>query len=1100
MYKKNPAAQILLIIFTSIFWFIAINIAVASHSFLRYPDVHGDQLVFTSEADLWLASISTGLARRITTHEGLETNAHFSPDGRMLAFNAQYDGGTDVYVMSVEGGTPKRLTWDPSGARVIGWTPDGTNVLYLSRKSNPENQSRLWQVPVRGGLSSMLPIPRVALADMATGGKRVVYVPVSTERHNWKHYQGGRADNIWITNIAERSFKPLIVEPGIDTTPIWAGENIYFISERQELGNLFRFDPANGSVTQITNYSDAEARYPSSDGKTVVFQHGDNLALYDISADQVRELEIQINTDRIHTRVKRVPAASFLNSVAIGPTAKRVVIEARGQLVSLPVEEGANRILAQLPGSRSQYPAWSKDGKQVAFISDRTGEDQVWVVSANALGNPRQVTKDHKGPLGTIEWSPDGKYLVTADREMRILLVDTKTGAITVVDQSVRGGSYGSVNYSATFSPDGKWLAFHRNEMNSNRAVYLYNIEQQKKITLTSPMLNAFAPCWGAEGKFLYFLADRQFDPSRTRFTRFFTFEKSTKISYVMLEADAVSPFLPTNDEEAKSGEKDKEEKTASQSEPKSDLPVVKVDLVGLTDRIGELPVQADRFQSIAAVEGRLLMLVPGEAGSRERGQNSRGGNNELQAFNLKSPRKKETTTIAKNINDFQVSGDNNKLLIRKGQQYSIIDAFASSLPSDAPKVDIENISLTVNPIMEWKQIFDESWRIARDFFYAPNMHGVDWEAVRSIYVPRLENVAERGELNEILGDMIGELNTSHARVGGGDLPDGAPRVPMGYLGADYEPDAGGKAYRFIHLLKGDGFDFTNRSPLLEPGLNVQEGDYILAVDGQPVRTDEDIQALLIGTANRVISLTINSKPSMDGSRQILVTPLADERKARYYAWTESKREYVRKNGGPNLGYIHIPNMDNNGLIEFTKHYYSNLDKDGMIYDDRFNPGGYISSMLILHMARKPITWFKPRYGISWTRQSWGFAGYSVALVNENSGSNGEEFPDIFRREKLGPVIGVRTWGGEVGSGGGYRLIDGGRLNIPNYANWIDGEWIIEGTGVEPDILVEQDPKAVLEGRDPQLDRAIAHLKEQIVTKPVHRPTLPPFPVKAWRK
>jgi len=950
MSKKNLAAQFLVLILTISISQTGEAVAEVSRSFLRRPDVRGDQLVFTSEADLWLASLSTGMSRRITTHPGMESNAHFSPDGRMLAFDAQYDGGTDVYVMPVDGGAPKRLTWDPSGARVAGWTPDGAHVLFLSRRSNPENRSRLWMVPVGGGLPTLVPIPRADLADMAADGNRLAYVPISAERMHWKQYQGGQADDIWITNLGQRTFRRLTTNIGIDTTPSWAGDALYFISERDGLANLYRLNPKDGSITAITRYSDAEARYPSSDGKTVIFQHGDGLALYDIANDTVRELEIHLNSDRIHARPKRVPASSFLNEVAIGPTGKRVIIEARGQLISIPVEEGAFRLLAPLSGSRSKYPSWSRDGKQAAFISDRTGEDQVWITPADGSVNPRQLTRDHEGPLSAIQWSPDGKYLVTADSETRILLVDTKTGATTLVDQSDRG----RVNNSATFSPDGKWLAFHRENSLRNRTVYLYNIAQKRKIALTSPNLNAFTPCWDPDGKFLYFLADRQFDPSNTRLTRFFTFGETTKISFVTLAAETRSPFLPVNDEEGQAGPDDpagSKEKAPSKSTRKVDSSypeptTVRINLEGLADRVDELPVPAESYRRIAVASGRLLMLVPTDSGSGR--PDAARGSHELRAFNLKEPRKREVVTIAEGIDDFQVSGDRKKLLIRKGRDYLVVDASAAKIPTDAPKIDLTGVSLQVDPVEEWKQIFHESWRIARDFFYAPNMHGVDWEAVRPLYAARLENVADRSELNEILGDMIAELICSHAGVRGGDLPDSADRSPMGYLGADYQPDSGGKAYRIIKLFRGDGFDLENRSPLLAPGLNVREGDYIL----------------LVGTAGRTTSLTINSKPATEGARQILVKPLADERKARYYDWVASRREYVRKHGGPNLGYIHLPNMSNDGMIEFAKHYYTNLDKDGIIYDDRYNTGGYISSMLILQMARKPITWFKPRYGV----------------------------------------------------------------------------------------------------------------------------------------
>jgi tricorn protease len=1095
------------------------------HPFLRRPDVKGDRVAFTAEGDIWLASISTGEASRITSHPGTEANPHFSPDGKTLAFDAQYEGGTDVYVMPVTGGMPKRLTWDPRGTRVVGWTPDGASVLFLSARANAENSRRLWKVPAGGGLPSELPIPRAVLASMANDGRRVAFVPISAEWQHWKHYKGGQADDIWLTDITTKTFRRMTTDPSVDTTPTWAGDSIYFISERSGLANLFRLNPDTGAVEPLTRYTDAEARYPSSDGKSVVFQHGNSLALYNIATGKVTELDIRLDTDRIHARPKRVPASAGLGAAAIGPTGKRVVVESRGQLISIPADEGDARILAAKPGSRSQFPVWSRDGKQIAFVSDRSGEDQVWVAPADGTGSPRQLTKDHKGPLGVIRWAPDGKHLVTFDRESRIILIDARTGATTLVDQADRAGSYDSLNYSAVFSPDGKYLAFNRTEPNWFQAVYIYDIATKKKTAVSSPEINSSAPAWDPLGKLLYFLQDREFTPSGSGPTRFFGFDKYTRVSFVTLAADTKSPFLPANSEEGEEAKPADEQKKDAPKEPapvakpdkpaakgvkpdaakgaKPDaakekpkpaepaLPAVKIDFEGLADRIADLPVPADRYQQLGAVEGRVLMLVGGEPGS--------GGGPSLKTFNVKDTKKKDVSTIASGVTDFDVSADGKKMLVRTGRQLTVIDSGATSMPGDAPKVDTDSVSLLIDPVAEWSQIFNEAWRIGRDFFYDPGLHGVDWDAVKTRYAARLKDVGDRGELNEVLGDMIAELITGHAYVGGGDDGGSFRSTPMGYLAADYAPDAGGKAYKITHILRGDGFDLANRSPLLAQGLNVKEGDYILAISGQPVTTSEDIQAMLAGTPGRIISLTVNSKPAMKGSRVVRVRPMGDESKARYYDWAESRREYIRKNGGPNLGYIHLPDMGDTGLAEFTKHYYAELDKDGIIYDSRFNAGGYVSAMLMMQMARKPYTWFKPRYGASWTRQDSAFAGYSAMLVNERSFSNGEEWPDAFQREKLGPVIGVRSWGGEVGSGGGYRLVDGGVLNIPNYGEWAGGRWVIEGEGVQPDITVEQDPNLVLAGHDPQLDRAIAYLKDQIARKPVPRPVAPPYPVKAWK-
>jgi tricorn protease len=1096
--------------------------------FLRRPDVHGDTVAFSSEGDLWTASLSTGESRRLTNAPGVETEPFFSPDGKTIAFSGQYDGGSDVYTIPLEGGLPKRLTFDPRGVRVIGWTPDGKNIVYSTRRQNSENNRRLWSVPAEGGAPKLLPIPQAALAAMAPDGRRVAYVPVSAEWQHWKHYRGGQADDVWIADLDARTYQRVTDDPGVDTTPTWAGDAVYFVSERGGLANLYRLDPVSRDVKAITHYTDAEVRYPGSDGHKVVFQHGRGLAIYDIAAGSVKELDLKLSTDLIHARSRRVAALPLLRSVAIGPTGKRVLAETRGQIVSAPVDEGDWRVVCSQPGTRSRYPSWSPDGKQIAFVSDRSGDEEVWIAPATGPGDARQLTKRHEGPLGPIVWSPDGTRIATGDREMRILLIDVKSGETTLVDQSDRGGSYDTTNFSYAFSPDGKYMAFNRQEPNWFQSVYLYEIATKRKEPVTDPEVNSYNPAFSTDGKYLFFLADREFDPQGSGPTQFFGFDKVTRVSMITLAKATKSPFLPIDAEEGKADEAKKDEpkkeepkkeepKAAEAAKPsrgasrkkdaskaaekkpeetkKADdkaapkLPDMTVDWDGLASRIIDVPVPADRYLRADAVEGRLLLYVGADPGE---------GEPSLKAFNLKETRKRDLTTIAR-CSDYDISGDRKKLLVRTGGQYVVIDASAGSVPGDAPKVDFGGIWLNVDPRAEWRQIFNESWRVGRDFFYDPNLHGVDWAAVKKRYEAVLPSVADRSELNEVLGDMIAELNAGHAYVGGGDAVGGGSQSPMGYLGADFEPDSGGKAYRVTHLLRGDGFDFANRSPLIAPGVDVNEGDYILAVAGQPVHTDEDIQALLIGTSGRIISLTVNSKPETEGSREVLVRPMGDETKARYYDWVNSRREYVRTHGGESFAYIHIPDMSENGLTEFAKHYYANNQvKDGIIYDVRYNGGGYISAMLLLQMASRPYVWFKPRYGASWTRQSFSFPGYSVALANENSFSNAEEFADGFQRLKIGPVVGVPTGSGEVGSGGGWPLIDGGSIYIPNYGAWApDGSWVVEGHGALPDIRVDQDPALVMAGRDPQLDRAIQYLKDQIAKKPVERPVPPPFPIKA---
>lgn len=1068
------------------------------------PDIHGDLIVFTCEGDLWLGSVSSRTASRITSHEGTEERPRFSPDGQAIAFTAQYDGGRDVYVMDVKGGTPRRLTWDPSGAQVMGWTPDGRAVIFRSQRQNGTWRSRLWTVPASGGSPSLLPVPYGEFASMNADGRRLAYVPISAEWQHWKRYRGGNADDIWLADLAAGTFRRLTSGPHIDTEPIWVGDQIYFVADPDGHANLHRIDPAGEAAVPVTRYTDFDVRNPGTDGRRIVFEHGNGLAIYDPGTGRSEDLPMELRSDRIHTRERRVPATKNLFGVELGPSGRRVLVSARGQILSAPVEQGDVRTLASQAAARCQYPAWSIDGKQVAFVSDASGEEQIYVMPSSG-GTARQITKTHQGPLGPLVWSPDAKWIATSDREMRIYVVEVASGAMTLVDQADRGGSYDLVLSAYRFSPDGKWLAYTRLEPNWNWAVYLYDIGARTAARITSLEMSSYAPSFDADGKYLYFLSDRAFEGRYSGLTRFFSFDKTTKVSLVTLAAKEKSPFLIPNDEEgvppdsSAAGEKkdrDKERgKGADEGAKPIVLPKMKVDLDGLAERIVEVPVPADNYTRVEPVEGRILLEVAGS------GVGAAAAQRQLRAYEL---RKKEVKVLADSITAFQVSADRKKLLIQARDQYTVVDASVSSVASadpDAKKaIDTSPWIVQVDPAAEWRQIYREAWRVARDFFYDPGMHGVDWAAVGSKYEAFLPAVADRSDLNYILGEMIAEVNCGHAYVGGGDVPSAA-RVAMGYLGADLEPVTGATpAYRVTKIYPGDGFDLQARSPLLTPGVDVKPGDYILAVGGRPVRPDQDIQALLVGTADRLTTLKVNTKPSMDGAREVLLKPMASEYDARYYDWSEGRAAYVRANGGENLAYLHMPDMSSSGLREFAKHYYANLTKDGFVYDVRFNGGGFIDAMILLQMSSKPYTYFKPRYGESWTRQDWAFAGHSVALINDQSYSDAEEFCDAFQRLEMGAVVGVRSWGGEVGSGGGYPLVDGGKIFIPNYGEWSpDGKWLIEGTGVIPDIAVEDDPAALMAGRDPQLDAAIAYLKEKLAAEPVARPSPPPFPVKANR-
>jgi tricorn protease len=1066
----------------------------AAEPFLRHPSIHGDTVAFTAEGDLWIASATNGEARRLTTHPGTEESPLFSPDGTLVAFAGEYDGGPDLYVMSAAGGSPLRLTWDNDRAvRPVAWSSDGKTIIFRSGRLNSEWHNRLWSVAAGGGVAKLLPIPRVEHAAVDGSGKRVAFVPISGEWQHWKHYRGGQADDIWLTDLQTNSFRRLTKDPSIETTPLWVGDDLYMASDRSGTSNLYRLDPQSGSATAVTSFNDYDLLYPSTDGHRVVFEHGNLLGVYDPATGKSSTLPIRLTSDRIHARERRVAAKDNLQNAAIGPTGKRVVVEARGQIVTLPVGQGDWRVVEASPAARAQYPAWSRDGKWIAFVSDRGGEEQVWVVPAAGDGPARQVTKDHKGPLGKLVWSPDGKRIATSDREMRILLIDVASGATTVVAQYDRGGSYDSIVDSYRFSPDSKWLAYPFLEPNWIDSIWLYNIEKGERTRLTSPTVESFAPSFDPGGKYVYFLSRRDLRPSYSAPNSVLSFDKATRVSVISLAADTKSPFLKLDDEEGIKVAADEKKDEKKDDKKKDEAPKsadTKIDIAGIADRIDDVPVPGDRYTNLVALEERLLLTV--EIDPADSSGDKARPRYQLRALSLKDPVKHEVTTVVEKMTSFEVSADGKKLLVRTGNDL-VVGASDAAPMKDPDSIPVDQVQLSVDPPAEWKQMFDEAWRIARDFFYDPNMHGVDWPAVKKKYEAQLPDIGDRSELNIILGDMIAELNVGHAYIFGGDLSE-PERVLTGHLGADLEPDPGGKAWRIARILPGDPYDLENRSPLLAPGVSVKAGDFIVSVNGRPVSTNRPVESMLVGIAKRLVPIGVNSTPSMTGARTVLVKPLPSERRLRYYDWVEGRRQYVRAHsGGANIVYVQMPDMSQRGTQEFTKQYYPNIEpSDGVILDVRNNGGGWISAMLLAQIADVPRVWFKPRYGASWNRISWATPGYRVAMCDDQSYSNAEEFCDAFQRMKLGPIVGSRSWGGEVGSGEGYPLVDGGLIFIPNYAAWspTDG-WIIEGRGVVPDLEVEQDPTSLLAGKDPQLDRAIAHIKEQMAKKPVEHPKPP---------
>ena len=1039
-----------------------------TRSFLTRPDVHGDLVAFTCEGDLWTGDLRTSAARRLTSDPGTETNARFSPDGGTLAFTANYDGGSDVYVMPVGGGAPKRLTYDPTGGALVqGWTPDGKAILFRSRRDTPVgSQNKLFTVPVGGGLAKELPVPHAEFGRLSPDGK-LAYVPISNEWMNWFDYRAGAADQVWLADL-KGGFRKLAASAGVETTPTWCGEKIYFVSERTGTRNLFRLG-LDGKATPVTRYADAPVRYPSADAHRVVFEHGAGLALFDADSGEVRELRFDLASDRIADREVRFPLARYAMHPALGPTGKRILMESRGQIVSVAATDGDLRVLEKKSGTRAMWPVWSPDGKRFAFVSDRSGEMEVWTGAAEGGGEPTQLTHGLAAEPFAPIWSPNGARLAIVDREGRLRLIDAASGAITPVDVADVVGSYDNPNQQVAFSPDGKLLVFSHAGKDLVQSVVLYEVATGRRTTLSAPGVSASAPTFSVDGKFVVYLAETQLTPSGAPITGKYVFDSTMKVYLQALANDTESPFLPKNEEEG----------VVAPLAPGVAVAPSRVDWDGLEDRRIETPIPAGRYGFVAHVPGKILLLnstsLPTVGG---------GAPSEVLSFDIE----KRGMARVCDADAFEVSRDGKKMMILRGNAgVSVVDAGTG--PTPAPPISLAPYTLTVEPEAEWRQIFAESWRVARDFYYDPGMRGLDWNAIRRKYEARLPLVGDRTDLTRVLVDMVSELRTGHSYVS--SPPAAVARVPMGFLGAELSPE--GDAAKIVKLYRGDGYA-GDRSPLLEPGLKVKEGDYILAIAGQPIRRDQDPQALLIGLVGQTVAIMVNDKPTMTGARTIRVRPLASERALRYADWVVGRTAYVKRNGGADLGYSHIPDMMAGGLIGFTKGQYANLSADGMVYDFRYNGGGYVSSLILQDIASVPQLWFSPRAGSPWTRESWAIAGYKVALCNEQNFSDGELVIEDWKRLGLGPVVGKRTGGGEVGSGGGYNLVDGGKIYIPNYGAFGEKAWAIEGYGATPTVEVDEDPAAVMAGKDPQLDKAIALLKESIAKKPVRRPVRPPFP------
>ncbi len=1096
---------------------------------LRFPATNGKQIVFCYAGELYTVDKDGGTARRLTSGPGYTSFPRFSADGTEIAFTSQYDGNTEVYVMPSEGGTPKRLTTTATLGRddisdrmgpnniVMTWQNTKPLVVFRSRRVTFDDfVGSLYTVGMDAELPQQLPVPRGGFVSFAPDDSKMAFNRVFREFRTWKHYRGGMADDVWIYDFKSGTTENLTSNPAQDICPMWGPDNkIYFLSDRDGRMNLFSIDPTSKETKQLTQYKDFDIKFPSISKDVIVFEQAGYIWRYDLAGGQPKQLAITVAEDLYSGRSALVDASKNIESVSAGPDGQRAIVVARGDLFSVPAREGTARNLSKTSNAHERDAVWSPDGKWIAYNSDATGENELYVRSQDGKGQPQQLTSNADTYYYKIIWSPDSKKLLWSDRLQRLRYVDVGTKTVTAVDED----KFGEIrNYN--WSPDSQWITWSRPEDNGLTKVFLFSLATKKQTAVTDEWYGSDEPVFSDDGKYLLLSSSRNFKATfgQTDFSN--VYRDMARVYMITLAKETEPPLGPRSDEVGKKKEKDKEKEKADEKKPEDKKAedkkpsekktddkdaaakkpvVVKVDLDGIHDRIAGLEIVPGDYRTIRMVDDRIFYLrrTVGDESAEEDDDGGANQKSHLCAYSLED--RKET--VLGDANGYEITADGKKMLLKIDKDYAIID-----LPKDKIelkdekagkdfKLKLAGLDLQLDRHAEWNQVYFEAWRHMRDFFFSPTMNGIDWKAMRDKYAALVPFVNHRNDLTYLLGELIGELNSGHAYVGGGERPE-TPRIKLGLLGAQFSRDAATKAYRIDHILPGENWDKHTRSPLTDIGVNVKEGDYILAINGTPVSTLPNLYEALIGTADKQVILRVNSRPTEDGAHDVTVLPIADEAPLYYLAWVQKNLDYVGKKTGGEVGYIHIPDMGRGGLNEFTKQYFPQIRKKALIVDVRGNGGGFVSPLVIERLRRAFVMIGIARNGRPQPDPNDSFTGPMVTLINEFSASDGDIFPFRFKSLGMGKVIGKRTWGGVVGIRDPLPLTDGGQIFRPEFALYSkDGkDWIIEGHGVDPDIVVDNDPAKEFHGEDQQLDRAIQEIQGEMKTKRYDLPSPPPFP------
>jgi tricorn protease len=1091
MKAKKISALIFILFFLSL-----VSLAAEEARVLRFPAIHENQIVFSYAGDLYTVSAKGGVARKLTSHKGFEVFPRFSPDGKYIAFTGEYDGNREVYLIPSEGGVPKRLTFTPTLSRddvsdrmgpnnmVMGWKHDNSHIVFRSRMREWNDfNGQLYLASIEGGIPEQLPLPRGGFCSFSPDDKKLAYNRIFREFRTWKRYRGGMADDIWVYDFETKKVEDITNNPAQDIIPMWNGDRIYFLSDRDENKkmNLFVYDLKTKETRKLTDFKEFDIKFPSLGAKAIVFENGGYIYRFDLEKEAAEKVPVTISDDMPSSRSTIAKVSERLTNYEISPDGSRALFGARGEIFTVPAKYGNTRNLTNTSNVHERNSKWSPDGQWIAFISDASGEDEIYIMKQDGSEKPQQITTGADTYKYELYWSPDSKKIIWNDKLLRLNFVDIETKKVIEVAKA----SIGEIG-DFCWSSDSNWIAYSKPEAESMPRIYLYDCQSQKTYEATDGWYSSYSPSFSSDGKYLFFVSDRDFSPIYSRVEWNYAYLSMGKIYLVTLSKDLKSPFEPKSDEvtikkEAAEPEKKVKEEAKKPSGPEKEAKI-KVDPEGMKERIIALPVEVSDYRHLASVADTLYYM-------------KRGGRDREPSLKMYDLKEQKETDLGQ-INGYEISSDQKKMLVYQARAFAIIDLPKGPIKI-TDKLELGDMEMNLDLKEEWHQIFNECWRQMKYFFYAPNMHGVDWQGMKARYEPLAKAVNSRADLTYIIGEMIGELSIGHSYVGGGDLPK-VERVDIGMLEAQFSRDQKTGFYKITKILKGQNWKNSLRSPLTEIGINIKEGDYLLAINGKPTSAMTDIYEALLNTVGKQVTIKVNSLAEEKGSREVVVVPVKDELPLYYYNWVENNIEKVDKATAGKVGYIHVPDMGVHGLNEFVEHFYPQLRKKALIIDVRGNGGGNVSSMLIERLRREIAMVEMSRDTIPRPNPEELLMGPKVCLIDEFSASDGDIFPYRFKTYNLGKLIGKRTWGGVVGIRGSLPLVDGGFLNKPEFAIYsVDGKnWIIEGHGVEPDIYVDNDPAKEYAGIDEQLNKAIEVILEELKTQGKELPPIPPYPKK----